>query len=175
MSDLLSDDIATVAEFLAHALELEVESAERYRELAHAMEVHNNAEVAALFHRLSVESDAHLELVRQWGEGYELPKIAPWNFKWSSPEGPESVSMTDTHYQMNRIQALQLALHNEIRARDFYVQVAERASNADVKRRAEEMATEEDSHIGMLKEMLDTESGDYQKPLEDLDPPNMPG
>ena len=83
--------------------------------------------------------------------------------------------MTDTHYQMNRIQALQLALHNEIRARDFYVQVAERASNADVKRRAEEMATEEDSHIGMLKEMLDTESGDYQKPLEDLDPPNMPG
>lgn len=174
MSDLLSDDIATVAEFLAHALELEVESADRYRELAYAMEVHNNPEVAALFHQLSAESSAHVELAMQWGAGYEPPKIAPWNFKWSSPEGPESVAMDDTHYLMNKCQALELALHNEIRGRDFYVEVAEHASEVEVKQRAEEMAIEEAAHIEMLKEMLDRESGDFQKPLEDLDPPNMP-
>ena len=174
MSGLLSGDIATVAEFLAHALELEVESAERYRELAHAMEVHNNAEVAALFHRLAVESDAHVAQVKQWGEGYEPPKIAPWDFKWSSPEGPESVAMDATHYLMNKRQALELALHNEIRARDFYVQVAERASTADLKQRAEEMAGEEESHIEMLTEILARSPGDHQEPLEDLDPPNMP-
>ena len=38
MSDVLTGTITSVAEFLVHALELELESAERYRELADTME-----------------------------------------------------------------------------------------------------------------------------------------
>ena len=127
MSDVLAGDISSVAEFLAHALEMEVESAERYRELADNMEVHNNPEVAALFRRLAVESDAHVEQVTLRCATIELPNIAPWAFKWSSPDGPESPAMGDVHYLMSRRHALELALHNEIRGLDFYIQVAERS------------------------------------------------
>jgi len=49
MSNTEHQPIASVPEFLAHALELEAESHERYRELAECMEVHNNPEVAELF------------------------------------------------------------------------------------------------------------------------------
>jgi rubrerythrin len=170
MSGLVSGEISTLAEFLAHALELEMESADRYRELADAMEVHNNPEVAALFRHLAAEGDLHAEQVKQMGADYELPKIAPWDFKWSSPEGPESVAFSDTNYLMSRRQALELALHNETRGRDFYSQVAERSSKGEVKRLADEMAAEETTHVEMLREMLAMEEGSVQEHAEDLDP-----
>ena len=50
---------STVALFLAHAIALEVEAAERYEELADVMEVHNNPEVAALFRQMSEFSRRH--------------------------------------------------------------------------------------------------------------------
>lgn len=174
MTDLLSDDISSVAEFLAHALEMEAESAERYRELADNMEVHNNLEVAALFRGLASESDVHAGQVRQRASDYELPSIAPWEFKWSSPDGPESPAMGDVHYLMDRFQALELALHNEIRGREFYVQVSRRSSDAEVQRIAREMADEEGEHVEMLRKWLAREDENPTAPMEDMDPPNTP-
>jgi len=174
MSDLLSDDISSVPEFLAHALEMEVESAERYRELADNMEVHNNSVVAALFRRLSVEGDAHAEHVKQRAKKYKLPSIAPWDFKWACLDGPESAAMDDVHYLMSRRQALQLSLHNEIRGRDFYRQVAVGSSDAEVRGIAAEMAEEEGTHVAMLRDWLTREIDDQQPFLVDLDPPNTP-
>jgi rubrerythrin len=174
MTELVCGDIASVAEFIAHALELETESAERYAELADAMAVHNNPEVSALFRELAAESDVHAAKVRRWGADYELPTIAPWSFKWCCPEGPESLVLDDTHYLMTRREALQLALHNEIQGRDFYAQVAEGSANAEVRRLAQEMAAEEAGHVALLQDMLDSEPATEQQLVEDLDPPNMP-
>ena len=175
MSDLLSAEISSIAEFLAHALELEVESAERYRELADNMTVHNNPEVAALFRSLAAEGGLHVEQVKRRGAEFDLPNIAPWDFKWSCPEGPESPPMDDANYLMTKRQALELALHNEIRGRDFYMQVAERSLNAELQHIAGEMAAEEDIHVEMLRKWLAKEAANnLQQPLEDLDPPNMP-
>lgn len=174
MSGLLAGDISSVAEFLAHALEMEVESAERYRELADSMEVHHNTEVAALFRRLADEGDAHVEQVTRRVATIDLPNIAPWAFKWSSPDGPESLAMDDIHYLMSRRQALALALHNEVRGLDFYAQVADRAQNAEVRVLAAEMAGEEHGHVVMLRNWLSKEAEDGPTSLPDLDPPNMP-
>ena len=44
----------SVEELLAYSLAIEQEAAERYAELADQMEVHNNHEVAELFHKLAV-------------------------------------------------------------------------------------------------------------------------
>ena len=109
MSKLLSASIDSLAEFLAHAIELEVESAESYRELADNMQVHNNPEVADLFRRLAGYGDAHAAEVQELAAGLELPYISPWNFKWSCPEAPEAPCMQDAHYLMNKCQALELA------------------------------------------------------------------
>ena len=174
MTDLLSGDISSVAEFLAHALEMEAESAERYRELAENMAVHNNSEVAVLFHSLAAEGDAHAEHVKRRAGMYKLPSIAPWDFKWTSPDAPESVAMGDVHYLMSRRQALELALHNEIRGQDFYTQVAESSLSAEVQCIAKEMAVEEGNHVAMLREWLAKGADKLQPPLADLDPPNMP-
>ena len=174
MNDLLADDISSVAEFLAHAVEMETESAQRYRELAENMDVHNNSEVTVLFRRLAAEGDAHAEQVKRRAGMHKLPSIAPWDFKWTSPDAPESVAMDDVHYLTNRHQALELALHNEIRGQDFYLQVAGRSSDAEVRGMAAEMAEEEGVHVAMLREWLGKGADKLQPTLADLDPPNMP-
>jgi len=174
MTDLLVGDISSISEFLAHALEMEVESAERYRELADTMEVHNNPEVAALFRRLAVEGDAHVEQVTRRIATTDLPNIAPWAFKWTSPDGPESLAMDEVSYLMNRRQALELALHNEVRGLKFYTQVAHRSQDTEVRQLAAEMASEEDGHVAILTSWLSKQVNDQSETLADLDPPNMP-
>lgn len=174
MTELLSESIDSLTEFLAHAIELEVESAERYRDLADAMRVHNNLEVAELFHKLAGYGDSHAEEVQQRASGLELPYISPWDFKWSCPEAPEAPCAEDIHYQMNKCQALELALYNEIRGRDFYAQVAASTSDPQVREAASEMAEEEDEHVTMLRAWIEREACENHFNPPDLDPPNMP-
>ena len=49
----------TMPEFLAHAIAMEREAAERYLELADMMEAHNNLEVASLFRDMVRYSNMH--------------------------------------------------------------------------------------------------------------------
>jgi rubrerythrin len=174
MTDLLLQSIESLPEFLAHALELEIESAERYRDLADVMHVHNNPEVAELFRKLAAYGDRHAAEVQQRAAAYQLPVISPWDFKWSCPEPPESPCMADTHYLMTKCQALELALHNEVRGRDFYAAVAARTKDPAVRAAAAEMAAEEGGHVDMLRAWFARESCDTLAPPSDLDPPNMP-
>jgi rubrerythrin len=104
----------------------------------------------------------------------ELPEISPWDFKWNSPEGPETAGMGDTNYLMNAAQVLDLALHNEIRGRDFYAEVAADSPDPEVRRIAAEMVDEENEHVELLKVWIEREGSDKTPPQEDLDPPNMP-
>jgi rubrerythrin len=170
----MSEPISSVPEFLAHALELEVESVERYKELADSMEVHNNPEVAQLFHKLAQYSTLHAEEVRARAQGHELPAIPPWDFKWNLPESPESARMEEANYLMNTQQALELALHNEIRGRDFYADVASSSPDPEVRVLALEMEDEENQHVELLQRWISRASQVGGAPLEDLDPPNMP-
>ncbi|MEN8175674.1 MAG: ferritin family protein [Pseudomonadota bacterium] len=174
MTTLVTQPIQDVAEFLAHALELEVESAERYRELSDSMDVHNNPEVAELFRKLARYGDAHAEEVMALAREFVLPKISPWDFKWNCPDSPELPCMDDAHYLMTKCQALELALHNEERGRDFYVEVVGNSPDAEVRRIAGEMADEEETHVAMLREWMAREACEIQTVPEDLDPPNMP-
>lgn len=168
--------IESVPEFLVHALELEHESAERYRQLAETMSVHHNVEVADLFRRLADMSDAHASEVSARTEGMVLPEIAPWDFKWSCPGSPESDCLDDREvsYLMTPLQALDLALHNESRGRDFYAHVASSSPTSEVRAIAGEMAEEEAEHVDLLKDWLAKESHLTSPAQEDLDPPNMP-
>ncbi len=165
--------IASLPEFLAHAILLERESVERYEELADSMETHNNPEVARLFRKLARFGQLHAHEVEQHAAGMELPQIPPWDFKWSTPEAPESGTMEGVHYLMGTREALEFALHNETMGRDFYAHVAETSPDPEVRRLAAEFADEETEHVGILKEWL-VNLGDDQRPLEDLDPPNIP-
>ncbi len=175
MSKKGPDSIASVEEFLAHALALEAESAERYRELADTMEVHNNEEVAGLFEQLAEYGEAHAREVAERAKGRELPEISPWDYKWTCPEGPESACTDDMHYLMTTCDALRMALHNEIRGRDFYAAVAALSPDPEVRVIAAEMTEEEDQHVDLLNVWIARQSVDEPAPpQEDLDPPNTP-
>ncbi len=176
MNDHAGPTIASVSELLVHALELEHESAERYRQLAETMTVHHNTEVAQLFRRMADMSDAHASEVTARAEGLLLPEIAPWDFKWSCPDSPEShcPDEVEVSYLMTPQQALQLALHNEIRGRDFYAHVASCSPAPQVRAIAGEMADEESEHVVLLKDWIAREGVTAAEPPADLDPPNMP-
>ena len=166
--------ILSVGEFLAHALELEIESRERYRTLADSMEVHHNSEVAELFSQMARYSDMHAREVELRAEGTEIPAIAPWDFKWKCPESPEAPCLEDANYLMTKHQALNVALHNETRGRDFYAEVAGSSPDPEVRRIAQEMADEESEHVTLLLQWIAREAPVEEIPQEDLDPPNMP-
>jgi rubrerythrin len=177
MNPTQPEAIASVGEFLAHALELEYESAERYRELAGNMAVHNNPEIAELFEYLSRMSDLHAQEVEERAKGVQLPDIPPWDFKWDaagSPEANASAQDEELNYLMTPIQAMHLALHNEIRGRDFYARGAAGSPDAEVRQLAAEMVEEENEHAALLEERLAKMDPSRAEPVEDLDPPNMP-
>jgi rubrerythrin len=170
-----SPSIETIGEFLVHALELETESAERYRQLAQSMEVHNNPEISELFQRLALLSEAHAQEVEEYATDVDLPEIPPWGFKWDCPGSPEMDCLEqNVSYLMTAVQALTLALHNEIRGRDFYAHVAIDSPNPEVRRLAGQMTEEESEHVDLLKDWLAKESHSDEAAPEDLDPPNSP-
>ncbi|MGD9169951.1 MAG: ferritin family protein [Candidatus Thiodiazotropha sp.] len=172
MSDNAEVVIETVGEFLVHALELEEASSDHYDELADSMEIHNNLKVAELFRKLGGYSRQHAKEVHARTVGIELPQITPWDFKWKCPSSPESFCMEEASYMMTITQAMEIALFNEIRGRDFYQEVADNTPNNEVRKLALEMVEEEGWHVEMLREWQT--SLREEPPLDDLDPPNMP-
>lgn len=166
--------IRDIPDFLAHAIALEFESVERYQELADSMDVHNNPRVAELFRKLAHYGELHAHEIEHHALGIDLPEISPWDFKWCTPEGPESGTLDGVHYMMNRRQVLEYALCNEQRGRDFYAGVAEFSPDEGVRELAAEFAREETEHVNILKSwLLNLVEPDSVRPA-DLDPPNIP-
>lgn len=173
-STLTTAPIESIEEFLAHASMLELESVERYEELADAMDVHNNPEVAKLFRKLAHFGEKHAAEVSDLAKGVTLPDLPPWEFKWMTPESPESGLIEEAHYLMDSHQALNMALHNEQRGRDFYAMVAETSSSPEVRDLAQQFTNEEQEHLDLLKEWKENLGKQERRSQEDLDPPNIP-
>ncbi len=163
--------MSEVALFLAHAIALEDEAAERYDELADAMEVHNNRDVADLFRKLAGFSRLHGQEVRERAAGVELPHLKPWEFSWSATGGPESASIDQTHYMMTPYHCIHLALLNERRGHVYYADQAYRSEDAEVRRLAQEFANEEAEHVTLLEKWAATLSPPDDNWDDDLDPP----
>ena len=165
------DPIDTLPVLLAHALAMESEAAERYGELADQMEVHRRTAVAAIFRRLEQAEMAHLGDLTEMCSKFELPHIAPWDFKWRHSESPEVIDFTKVHYQLSVREAILLAFEHERRAAEFYAGIALSATDPEVQKLAREFAAEEQEHIGWLEAWLaECGPGDAQG-AEDPDPP----
>lgn len=166
----------TMGDFLAHAIALERDSAERFDVLADALDVHNNPEVTTLFRKMAHFSRLHLEEVS--GEArrraVDVPHIAPWAFQWPGAEPPETPAMEGTHYRMTVHQALALALDSERRGQAFYSRVAETATDAEIRDLARSFAEEEGEHVALLEGALARHAPPAADWAEDSDPPHQP-
>jgi rubrerythrin len=148
----VADDIT---ELLSQALALEHEASDRYAELAELMEVHNNIDVAKLFERMAEIEKLHVDQILRMVSKQDLADLPRKEWQWISPEGPETTNPEDLHYLMKPYHALQLALVNEQRAFEYYDQIAKNTSDEETRSLAEELATEEEEHVALVKVWMD--------------------
>lgn len=159
--------------FLAHALRLENEAVERYGELTHAMESHNQPDAAALFRRMAGYAILHRnEISGLAAASGGLPRLAAWEFDWGGAgDSPEAADWEDAHYLMTAHHALHAALICERKAQAYYAMVAATAADDETARLATLFAAEEAAHAALLEEWLPTHPAPSAGWADDPDPP----
>ena len=161
----------TLVEFMAQALAMELEAAQRYSEFADAMETHNNAQVAALFRTMANYEAKHAEqIMAEMGWTRDTAPAAD-PFAWPEREAPETVPIDEVHYLMRPWHALKLALAAEQRAEAFFAALVQSATSQSVRRAALELQAEEKEHVALVQAWLDKlppPEGDW---ANDPDPP----
>ena len=142
----------TLPEFLAHAIALERESAERYLELADMMESYRNDNVSQLFRDMVHYSNLHHDSIVERARGIELPTLRSWQYRWTSP--PEQGGDEAFDPMLEPYNALRYARENEVRAMEYYAKVGQTATDAEVRRMAAEFAAEETEHVEAIDDWL---------------------
>jgi len=144
--------IKSVEDFYAHACAMEREAAERYGEFADYFADHDEPRIAALCRALAVLEDAHRQRLRARAGGDEPPLAA--EDRWMDSGAPETAAHEFVHRVANSRQMLEIALAGERRARDYFDRVATESPDAEVRRLASAMASEELQHAHWVEEAL---------------------
>src|SRR5919206_5328997 len=140
----------TLLDLYAHAVAIEREAYKRFVELERIMRDAGVDHLAEEFEKIGREEQEQYEALALGTAERELPQLAPWEYAWhylgSSAQKPNAPK--------NAREALTLALGTERRAQNFYVDVAEHASDDAVCAFAAEMAADEQRHVQRLEELL---------------------
>lgn len=141
---------ATLSEFMALAVQMELEAAARYSELADTMEVHNNREVAHLFRRMADIEAGHAKQIMEDMRWNEPPEPLDAICGERNDEYPETAPASELHYLMQPSQALELALECERRAERFFARLEVIAPEGPVRDAARELREEEREHVELM-------------------------
>lgn len=137
--------------FLAHAIQLEQESARRYEELADEMQTLGSPEVADFFRQMAHYSRLHLADAMARGGFHYPPKLRPEEYRWPDGTSHEAAAWGGVDAFMDVAGALALALDGEQRSCVFYREIAGQTVNPNVRLMAEEFAGEEAGHVAQLE------------------------
>ena len=161
----------TLQDLMTQALAMEREAVERYTELADSMEVHNNAEVAALFRTMAGYEGKHAEQIMAQMGWTQAPPPPPGLLTAPGMEAPEAMPIDEAHYLMRPWHALQLALSAERRAQAFFALLARMATTEPVRKAALELQAEETEHVALVQAWLAKLPAPEQDWAVDPDPP----
>ena len=159
----------SIEEFMAQALAMEREAAQRYEEIADAMEMHNNREVAQLFRTMAGYEAKHADAIMDEMNWVDAPGVPPG--AWPAVESPEMIPGDAVHYLMHPWHALELALAAEQRAEAFFAELARTASDESVRRAAIGLRDEEAEHVAMVKQWMAKVPKPSSDWANDPDPP----
>ena len=140
----------SIEEFLAYAIALEREAAERFGQLADAMTACGNREVGSLFTRLAEYSRLHLGDARARAGFRTIPEMKPGDFNWPDLESPETAAIWAADPFIGRDQALEIALDAERAGLAFYQSVLDTTRDPEIRVMAAEFVAEESGHIAEL-------------------------
>ncbi len=146
--------IASVADLLALAYQIESDAVDRYDLLADQMETHNNPELVAVFRDLARAEGIHRDEIRRLAGDIDVVAHARGMAKWPRGESPEEADLGAAHYLMTPWHALQLALASEQRALAFFTGIVETTKYPAIKKAAEEFAEEEAEHVNLVHRLL---------------------
>jgi rubrerythrin len=156
----------SVEEFLAYAIHLEQEAADRFGELADVMESCGNRDVGKLFRQLSNYSKLHLADARARSGFREIPEMEPRDMVWPGLESPESAAIWAADPMIGRGEALEIALAAEQAGYDYYKSVLDTTDDPEIKVLATEFVAEESGHVNELKKWLAAHQAGKQMPVE---------
>ena len=162
---------ASIATLMTYALWLELDAVERYRELADAMEMHNNRDVSELFRKMAAIEGKHADKIMKQMAWTKVPPLPKGAAPWPGFESPETVAHEEVHYLMQPYHALALALKGEERAHRFFARLAGEATSPAVRRAAVEMADEEREHVELVRAWMAKVPRPDDDWREDPDPP----
>ena len=152
-SDIVSRRFS-VEELLVHALAIEFEAAQSYKDLAELMELSGNTEVAKIFAKMSGVEARHAADIGEQLSDYRLPGLTPWQYRWRGLEAPENIDRARLYCLMTPHQALSLALDSEKRAYEFFASVVDRSTDERVRELAAGFAADEEQHVAWVEEWL---------------------
>lgn len=155
----------SMAELMVHALVIELEAVQSYKDLAVQMEQCGNDEVAGLFEKMSELEAGHAAKIREKAGDIELPELAPWEYRWAGLEPPENIDLAGIHYLMTPHHALKLALENEMNAMAFFEAAANGSADKRIRSLAIEFAEDERQHVAWMEDWL----AKYPEPDADWD------
>lgn len=152
--------IRSAPELYAHAITIEREAAERYRELAQQMADHGNEAVAGVFSRLAAEEAEHLRILQRRTDGVPIPDLRGDEYRWLDAGTPEVAAREFVYRLLTPHIALKVALDAELRAQDFFDQVRRSAADPALRLLADEMAVEEREHVAAVERLIELTPGD---------------
>lgn len=151
----------SVSELLLHALVIELEAMQRYKQLSEMMEQTGNMKVAKIFARMSDIEAKHADIIDEQIRGRKLPMLTPSQYHWRGIEAPENTDSTRLFHLMTPCQAMSLALDNEKRAYEFFEDVVDDSTDERVREMAAEFAVEEKQHVAWVEEWLAEEMANH--------------
>jgi rubrerythrin len=147
--------IRTPEEFLAHALAIEHEAADRYREFERYFSDRGEEVLAGLCRNLARFEQEHYEQLLEQSRGRSLPAIDDRHYHWLGDGSPEAPAREFFYRVANARQLLEVALQAEHNAADFFRWAASSAPDEAVRRMAGEMALEENEHVSWVTQALE--------------------
>ncbi len=137
-------------ELYAHALAVEREATKRFAELERFAREAGMEHIADELESIGNEEREQYEALAVGTAGRELPPISSWEY---APHflGPQADVVRAPR---NGAEALALAISIERRTQNFYVDVAEHATDDTMCAFAAEMAVDEGRHIARLERLL---------------------
>jgi rubrerythrin len=146
--------IGSVGGLYAHAMLIEHEAVERYREFALNMDEHGNDEVAALFRQLAEFEAEHAFHLARKTAGMTLPKLAAGEHAWLDRHAPLPEAHAFVYRMLTPRMALEIALRAEERAKDFFDKVLAESRDAGICELARDLARDEQAHVSWVREAL---------------------
>jgi len=150
----MPESIDALPEFFSHALAIEREAVQRYREFEAYFTGRGDEVLAGLCGNLArLESD-HVALLERATTGMELPVAVAGDHGWLTVERTE-----DEQRAMYRVigsrQLLEIALSSECNAVGFFEWVASTTADEQVRKLAQDMALEEMEHVNWVRDAIE--------------------